>query len=327
MKNDSENIIKLGLTLVNEQDIGKEKAQANEMPCVDVKAMKYDGDLYICGIEPNALGQDDWDIGREFGKENMLQCESMINEYLRDNGERPLPPPVELRLNMMSTVPVYQLPRRLSYHERTEVDKMVDGLIEQGIVRPSDSQYASPIVLVKKKTGDLRMCVDYRALNKITHRDNYPLPLIDDCLDYLEGKRVFSIFDLKNGFHQVPVEEGSVKYTAFVTPRGQYEYVYMPFGLKNGTPVFQRLITIALRDLIRAGLIVVYMDDILLATKDVATHLMFLKRLLRALKMYGLQLKLTKCRIMQSSVDYLGYAVNERGIRPNCNGHHLVNNT
>lgn len=164
------------------------------------KSVYYDRNLFICSIEP-ALGQDEWDIGREIGRENATRCEDLLHEYLQEDGIKQLPAPFELRLNMISTVPIYQPPRRLSYYEKTEVDNMVDSLIEQGIVRPSDSPYASPIVLVKKKTGELRMCVDYRALNKMTHRDNYPLPLIDDCLDYLERKKVFSIFDLKNGFH------------------------------------------------------------------------------------------------------------------------------
>lgn len=275
----------------------------------------------IFDIEPDILGQNGIDIGGYFGKEAALKCLEMLEEYESASGCVKRPPPLECHMTLTSTVPVYQAPRRLSYYEKTEVDKMVDKLIAQGIVRPSDSTYASPIVLVKKKTGDLRMCVDYRAVNKITNRDNYPLPLIDDCLDYLEGKKVFSMFDLKNGFHQVPMAEDSIRYTAFVTPRGQYEYLYMPFGLKNGPSIFQRFMTIALGDLIRAGLIIVYMDDIIIGTVDVKTHLEVLSRLLKALKEYGLQLKLSKCRILQRTIDYLGYSVDENGIRPN--GSHI----
>ena len=115
------------------------------------------------------------------------------------------PPPMECHIELTSMAPVYQLPRILSYYEKVDVDKIVDNLIAQGIVRPSESSYASKIVLVKKKTGDHRMCID-RTINN-QYRDNYPLPLIDDCLDYLEGKNYFSIFDFKNGFHQVPTQE------------------------------------------------------------------------------------------------------------------------
>lgn len=105
------------------------------------------------------------------------------------------------------------------------------------------------------------MCVDYRGLNKLTIRDNYPLPLIEDCIEYLEGKKYFTVLDLKSGFHQVKVADDSVKYTAFVTPNGQYEYKRMPFGLKKAPSVFQRFINTVFKDLVDGGLIVIYMDD------------------------------------------------------------------
>lgn len=118
------------------------------------------------------------------------------------------------------------------------------------------------------------------------------MPLIDYCLEYLDSKTCFSILDLKNGFHQVRMAKDSVKYTAFVTPGGQYEYVRMPFGIRNGPSVFQRFITDTLRDMIESREFVVYMDDILLATVDVSSHLLVLKnsRLFQA----GLELKLSK---------------------------------
>lgn len=98
-------------------------------------------------------------------------------------------------------------------------------------------------MLVKKKSGETRMCIDYRALNKLTVRYNYPLPLIEDCLEYMEGNTIFSVLDLRSDFHQVKVASDSVKYTSFVTPNGQYEYVRMPFGLKNASSVFQGFIS------------------------------------------------------------------------------------
>lgn len=144
-----------------------------------------------------------------------------------------------MKIRLTNDVPVYCGPRRLSYHERGEVKVKLGELLQKGIIRHSESPYASPIVLVRRKNGDLRMCVDYRSLNRITLKDNFPLPAIEDCLDYLGNKKYFSTLDLENSFHQVPMHEESIHYTAFVTPLGQFEFCYMPFGLKNAGSVFQ----------------------------------------------------------------------------------------
>ena len=110
---------------------------------------------------------------------------------------------------------------------------IIDDLLAEGIIRESNSPYSSPIVLVGKKSGSYRLCVDYRELNKITIKDNFPTPLIDDQLDRLKNKKIYTSLDLKNGFHHVRMNEESVQYTSFVTPLGQYEYLKMPFGLTN----------------------------------------------------------------------------------------------
>jgi len=158
------------------------------------------------------------------------------------------------------------------------------------IIRPSNSPYASAVVLVKKKDGNIRMCVDYRGLNKKTVRDDFPLPLIEDCLEYLEGKSVFSVIDPKSGFHHIGVEEESVKYTSFVTPDGQFEYLRMPFGLNNGPAVFQRFISHVLSELVRNRQIVVYMDDIILASNTVDEHQKVLATLLNILVKFSLEI-------------------------------------
>ena len=124
---------------------------------------------------------------------------------------------------MNNSSPIYFRPRRLSYAEKCCVREIVKGLVKDGIIRPSCSEYASPIVLVKKKNGEIRMCVDFREINKITKRDNFPLPLIEDCVDFFANKKIFTVLDLKSGFHHVRVNEESVKYTSFVTPEGQWE--------------------------------------------------------------------------------------------------------
>lgn len=161
------------------------------------------------------------------------------------------------------------------------------------------------------------MCVDYRAVNKVTVKDNFPLPLIEDCLEYLSGQKYFSTLDLKNGFHQIPMEEKSKPITSFVTPMGQYEYNFMPFGLKNAPSVFQRIIMSILKPLIEAKKIVVFVDDINIATATFEEHIAILSELLSLLTEAGLHLNMDKCKFAYFQLNYLGYCVSENGISPN----------
>ncbi|XP_011859685.1 PREDICTED: uncharacterized protein LOC105557126 [Vollenhovia emeryi] len=187
---------------------------------------------------------------------------------------------------------------------------------KEQIIRTSDSPYAFPIVLVRKKDGESRLCIDYRELNKITVRDNFPTPLIDDHLDRLRGKSYFSSLDLRNGFHHVKVADESVKYTSFVTPLGQFEFLRMPFGLTNAPRVFQRYINDIFRDLIRENKILIYLDDILIATENVGEHLEILREVFNLARQHKLQFRLDKCSFLYREIVYLGYLIDENGIRP-----------
>lgn len=257
-------------------------------------------------------------IGRAFGKDIYEKCLRLIQtSYLQIPRTNNTFVEHTMKIRLTTDSPLYCNPRRLSYREKEEVSKVIDDLLEKQIIRPSSSPYASPIVLVKKKNGELRMCIDYRALNKVTIRDNFPLPLIEDCLEYLDSKSCFSILDLKNCFHQVLMDPDSIPFTSFVTPFGQFEYDRMPFGLKNGPSVFQRFISTILNDMIRASEIVVYMDDILIATATANDHLTVLKKLLNRLAEHNLEISPSKCHFMQSSIDYLGYSADCSGISPN----------
>lgn len=183
------------------------------------------------------------------------------------NVQRPLNPAVEntMKLTLTSDKPFSCTPRRLSHDEKSKLRHILDDLLAKGIIRESTSEYASPIVLTKKKTGETRMCIDFRTLNKVTTRDNFPLPLIEDQLDLLEGKKYFTTLDLKDGFFHVKMHDDSIKYTSFVTPLGQYEYLRMPFGLKGAPLKFQRYVTQVFKDQINAGEISVYIWMILLS--------------------------------------------------------------
>lgn len=221
-----------------------------------------------------------------------------------------------MKINLIHDTPIFSRPRRLSYHERTAVQKIVQDLLQDKIIRPSTSPYASALVLVPKKNGEIRMCIDYRPLNKITIRDNHPLPLIDDCLDHLGGKNFFTLLDLKSGFHQIRMHDDSVQYTSFVTPDGQYEYLCMPFGLRNSPPVFQRFINNVFRPLINEGKIAVYLDDILIASADFDVHLKILEEVLQLISKYRLTLNMKKCKFAYQEFEYLGYRANSSGILP-----------
>ncbi|XP_076278424.1 uncharacterized protein LOC143208164 [Lasioglossum baleicum] len=242
--------------------------------------------------------------------------------------KRPLNPATEniLTLTLTDKKPFSCAPRRLSYSEKVEVRKIIDGLIAKGIIRESTSEYASPIVLVKKKTGETRMCVDFRKLNKVTLRDNFPLPLIEDQLDLLEGKKYFTSLDLKDGFFHIRMDEESIKYTSFVTPLGQYEYVRMPFGLKGAPLKFQRYVTQIFKKHIDSGEISIYMDDFLIATETIEQHLQILEKVFKLLVANRLELRLDKCQFMQTKLIYLGYTVTNVGIHPTDNGLEAVKN-
>lgn len=147
-------------------------------------------------------------------------------------------------------------------------------------------------------------------------RDNYPLPLIEDCLEHLEGKSWFTIMDLKSGFYQVKLDEDSTKYTSFVVPNGQYEFLRLPFGLKNGPAIFQRFIAGIFQDFLEKNEMVIYMDDIVIASKTLEEHIILLEKSLSRLATYGLKLKIQKCKFAYTKIEYLGYKVSRKGIEP-----------
>lgn len=233
---------------------------------------------------------------------------------------------MKLSLNLRQHTPFHFNPRRLSYSEKIKLQDIIDKLLTKNIIRPSESEYASPIVMVKKKNGEARLCVDYRVLNKYIIRDNYPLPVIEDHITALYGKKYYTKLDLKDGFHQIRVEENAIKYTAFTTPVGQYEYLGMPFGLKTATAKFSRFVNAVLEELIRAGHVLVYVDDFLIATESKEEHFTVLSRVLELLVENKLELRIDKCNFLTTKIEYLGYVIEGNTIRPLDNGIAAVKN-
>ena len=220
---------------------------------------------------------------------------------------------VEHTINTADCRPVKQAPRRVHFALRKKVIQLVDEMLEQGVIVPSSSPWASPIVLVAKKDGSTRFCVDYRKLNAITKTDVFPLPRIDDSLDLLNGTRYFSSLDLASGYWQVGMASSSQEKMAFVTHTGLYEFTVMPFGLCNAPATFQQLMENVLAGLAREKCLV-YLDDILVIGRSLVEHMTNLREVFARLQRAGLRLKPTKCRLLRTEVEFLGHVVSPRGI-------------
>jgi hypothetical protein len=203
----------------------------------------------------------------------------------------------------------------MSESERMKVRKITDDLAKNDIIRESNSPFGSPVVLVQKNDGTDRLCVDYRALNKITVKDRYPLPRIDDQLDRLGKGKFFTSLDMTSGFHQIPIAPNSIPKTAFVTPDGQFEYTRMPFGLANAPAVFQRAINVALGNL-KYDVALVYLDDILIPSVSVEEGYEKLRLVLIALRKAGFSVNISKCHFLMKTITYLGREISADGIRP-----------
>ena len=188
--------------------------------------------------------------------------------------------------------------------------------MEAGVIVPSKSPWASPVVLVRKKDCSVRWCIDYRKVNDVTIKDAYPLPKISQCLDCLSASNWFSSLDLQSGYWQIKLEERDRQKTAFITKYGLYEYTKMPFGLCNAGSTFQRCMELIFRGLQWKSLII-YIDDIIIFSRDEETHFQRLEEALMRLGQAGLRLKPSKCELVKNELLFLGHVVNKDGIQPN----------
>ena len=209
--------------------------------------------------------------------------------------------------------PVFAKARRLDTDKLAEAKAEFDKLEAEGIVRRSDSPWASPLHMVKKDDGTWRPCGDYRRLNTVTKPDRYPIPNMQDLTARLHGCTVFSKLDLKKGYYQVPVNRRDIQKTAVITPFGLYEFLQMPFGLTNAGQTFQRLM-----DRFGAGMdfVFIYLDDILIASPDEISHRRHVHTVLSRLQDFGLILNLSKCRFGLPEVEFLGHRVSAAGVEP-----------
>ena len=210
--------------------------------------------------------------------------------------------------------PVKVSPRRIPIHKRQEVENTVTQLSEQGLIEPSTSPWSSALVLVRKKDGSLRCCVDYRLLNATTIKDSYPLPRIDDTLDALSGSKWFSTLDLKSGYHQVALAEADKPKTAFSAGNGLWQWRVMPFGLCNAPATFERLMESVLAGMHWRTLLV-YLDDVIVFGNTFEEELQRLEEVFHRMRSANLKLNPRKCVLFRSEVPFLGHVVSSTGIK------------
>ncbi|GJX43929.1 putative reverse transcriptase domain-containing protein [Tanacetum coccineum] len=227
-----------------------------------------------------------------------------------------LPParPVEFQIDLIpGAAPVARAPYRLAPSEMKELSEQLQELSDKGFIRPSSSPWGAPVLFVKKKDGSFRMCIDYRELNKLTVKNRYPLPRIDDLFDQLQGSNIYSKIDLRSGYHQLRVREQDIPKTAFRTRYGHYEFQVMPFGLTNAPAVFMDLMNRVCKPYLDK-FVIVFIDDILIYSKDKKEHEEHLKAILELLKKEKLYAKFSKCEFWILKVQFLGHIIDSRGI-------------
>lgn len=282
----------------------RKNIQESDINCVDVKNLIRTNHLSI--EEKNAL---------------LPIIKTSAKVFHRPNTKLSCTTNVECRINTEDDIPVYQKSYPYPQAYKEEVDKQISKLLEDGIIRPSRSAWNSPVWIVPKKadaSGEkkFRLVIDYRNLNQKTISDRYPMPEISNILDQLGGNKYFTTLDLASGFHQVQMNQRDIEKTAFSVNHGKYEFLRMPFGLRNAPSVFQRAMDDVLRQHIGKRCYV-YMDDVVVFGRTLQEHLENLKIVLQTLLEANLKVQLDKSEFLHRSIDFLGYIVTEEGIKPN----------
>lgn len=218
-------------------------------------------------------------------------------------------------INTGDQAPINERAFYLSAAKLEEQAKQIRGLLEKGHIRESSSPWGFPVLFVPKSDGSLRMCVDFRALNNVTARNSYPLPRIQECLDALGDASVFSKIDLTGGYNQIRLQAKDVKKTAFNTREGKFEYLVMPFGLKNAPSEFQTIVNGIMREYLNV-FVVVYLDDILIYSANPTEHIQHVKKVLVLLHEHKLYAKPKKCLFGADEVEFCGHIVGKGRVRP-----------
>ena len=259
-------------------------------------------------------------MNKELSAEQRQKLLSLLNKYAdvisknsQDLGRTNV---IEHRIDTGDHSPIKSAPYHAPQTTKDKIDEMVQEMMDNDVIEESFSPWSSPIILVKKKDGSFRFCVDFRKLNSITRKDAYPLPRVDDVIDVLVGSKYFTTIDTVSGFWQVGMSEKDKEKTAFTTPRGLYQFKVMPFGLSNAPGTFQRLMDKVLKGL-NWKKCVVYLDDIIIFSKTFEEHLIRLEQVLLRLRSANLKIQPSKCHFANHEVNFLGFKVTKDGLRPN----------
>jgi hypothetical protein len=304
-----------------ELEIRAGKLVARSYPCLQEPVPSQVSTFCVrtCELSPFRLDDVKDQLGPTLDEEQQANVLQLINEFrdcfavnTKELGDAHVK---DMQIRLQDDIPVSYRPYRLAYAERSVVRGIVQDLLSNGIIRESESPYSSPVLLVKKKSGEYRMCVDYRSLNAKTIKDKYPLPRVDDHLERMHGSQYFTTLDLASGYHQIKVAEESTPKTAFVTPDGHYEYLRVPFGLVNAPAVFQRAIN-SILDKLRHHTAMAYLDDIILPATTFSVGLSALREVFELFRQAGMTFRLSKCGFFFGQLEYLGHELSSESIRP-----------
>ncbi|KAL0537650.1 hypothetical protein IC582_026633 [Cucumis melo] len=247
-----------------------------------------------------------------------LSSEQVVREYpdvFPDELPGLLPPrEIEFAIELEpGTAPISRAPYRVAPAELKELKVQLQELLDNGFIRPSVSPWEAPMLFVKKKDGSMRLCIDYRELNKVTVKNRYPLPRIDDLFDQLQKATVFSKIDLRSGYHQLRIRDNDIPKTAFRSRYGHYEFIVMSFGLTNASAVFMDLMNRVFKDFLDS-FVIIFIDDILIYSKTKAEHEEHLRQVLETLQANRLYAKFSKCEFWLKKVSFLGHVVSSEGV-------------
>lgn len=267
-----------------------------------------------------ALSSKDLDLNGEKAKD---EEEGMAKELLAKFKDlfpselpKSLPPRREIdhKIELVAgSLPVSRPTYRMSPVELDELKKQIEEALANGQIRPSKSPFGAPVLFVKKKDGSMRMCIDYRGLNRITIKNKYPLPRVDELFDRLHGAEYFSKIDLRSGYHQLRIHPDDIYKTAFNTRYGHFEWLVLPFGLTNAPASFMQLMQEIFQPFLD-NFVIVFLDDILIYSKSLKEHKYHLSQVLQKLREHKLYAKLEKCELIKHKVGFLGHVVSDQGI-------------
>ncbi|KAG7667411.1 hypothetical protein KSW81_001142 [Nannochloris sp. 'desiccata'] len=290
---------------------------------VEMEAELSSGNIvHFCVIKPIPEKYENYEYGsdgKNLEKNGLEKHVDMLVDEFVDVFDPDLPLPVDREIEHEIELepgasPVAQQMYRLSFEELAELKTQILDYLNRGFIRPSKSPYGAPILFVRKKSGALRMCVDYRGLNRITKKNRCPLPRIDDLLDKLAGAKYFTSLDLKSAYHQIKIKEEDIEKTAFRTPFGHFEFVVLPFGLCNAPATFQTLMNNVFRDELHQ-FVLCYLDDIMIFSKSLQAHIQHVRHVFEKLRKNKLFVNKEKCLFFQTKIAWLGYIISENGIK------------